>query len=328
MRQKTVLLFPKHKDNSMATLLRRCNVASTVALCFLGLCASSGYTDEPATKEVHDVFAMTPEEFHVSQEKKPELPAEEGRRSDQLPVVEKADYRITLPSGLVLDIGKVFESPLAEYHALMRKSTKLSSRSVIRLYDQKTRMPMLVAQRRGRILDGTFASYTSDGSPVAFASYERGTLQASLLTWDEAKRPFVFSQYSDGELHGIRCLFRGCCDSCKDGHVWLAEEWEHGSLRNAHLARTDGRVSSVSGNADEYSSEDDEWRLANDTLASFEKRLSEDEADLKTFVAQYYQREKQAESNRIQLSRAKLQYQLSSVFQSARIPNVSSAGFG
>ena len=234
------------------------------------------------------------------------------------------DYTVSLNSGLIIDIGKIFRPEIDEFRESLNGTSAMRGRSAIRLFHDQTKQPRMIAQRRGRVLDGSFASFADDGNPVAFASYRRGKKDGSFLAWDESHRPLIFSQYRDDKLDGIRCLFRGCCDTCKDGHVWLIEEYSKGKLRRAHLAQNKGNAKSftfLDGKLYEGDDDDEQLELAQSAIAKFERQLKADESDLVKFVAQYYSREKQIESQRMQLAQAQRSYGFAMAFQASRYPS-------
>jgi hypothetical protein len=170
-------------------------------------------------------------------------------------------------------------------------------------------LPLFVAGRRGKLLDGPFVSFAADGTPFASLTYRKGERDSALLTWDESGRPRVFAQYDDGKLNGLRCLFRACSETCRSGHLWMVQQWVDGDLRQLHVVNPQGTTTSIEYRYGQPLQTSDEASEALVSLAEFERMFDADESQLKQYVANYYIRERQAvkfrtyaaSQNRIQL---------------------------
>jgi hypothetical protein len=206
---------------------------------------------------------------------------------------EESDFRLLLASGRTIEVGKIFAEQREAMEQALRRSMRSRKPALLRINHQGSDRPLLLASRRGDRLDGPFASFTEKGSPVAVVDYKKGERDSALLTWDDAGRPIVFAQYQSGELHGLRCLFKACCDTCKSGHVWMVQEWDQGQLLTAHIVDPGGTTISH-----EYRygqpSPDSGVDSAVGELASFESQFDSDEAKLKGLLKQYHVRQRQA----------------------------------
>jgi hypothetical protein len=223
---------------------------------------------------------------------------------------EESDFRLVLASGRTIEVGKIFaEQREAIEHALSRRMRSRKP-ALLRINHEGSDRPLLLASRRGNQLDGPFASFTDDGSPVAFVDYRKGERDSAFLTWDDAGRPIVFAQYQSGELHGLRCLFKACCEECKSGHIWMVQEWEQGQLRVAHVVDPDGNSISLEyryGKPSQLASGVDS---AFAELASFESQFDADQLKLKRLLEHYYVQQRQAAALRSRLVANQQRYRL------------------
>ena len=239
---------------------------------------------------------------------------------------EVPDYRVRLESGETIDVGAIFQSEIEDFQTALRQRTRQTKTPMIRIDHKASDKPFLLAERRGAVLHGLLATFTEDGAPIAHASYDKGNRTSTLLTWDEAKRPLVFEQYAKEKLDGIRCLFRGCCDECSDGHPWLVQQWQGGKLQAAHLVLDSGNVRSFryqgDPNGQPYGGSTSELDAAMSALQKFQNQLSEDEKQLKLVASRSYVQDKQ----RKQLETQRRNYQLASLIRSRAYAAVGVGG--
>lgn len=274
--------------------------------------------DEP------DSPTATDDAVRIDAEKAGAVESKDGQASEQ---EVPADYRVTLESGRVIDVGEIFRPHIKSMRSSLQDQMRRPNSPSVRLNYEESRQPLLIAGRRGKVLHGTFGSFAESGPPVAYVAYQRGERSGSVLTWDEAHRPLVFSQYVDGELDGIRCMFRGCCETCTDGHVWFIEEWDRGELRSAHLASGDGKATTfLIQDGQPYEASSDDLKLAMTELKKFEKRFDQDESKLKFMIQRRYEYDKLASAERIRLQNEQRRYGMMSGLRSARFPSFSSPG--
>ena len=282
----------------------------------LATIATPMVADEPPVDGANGVFTQIPDE-------EPETTPDPAK--DDI-----GDYRIKLESGLTMDMGEIFRPEIEQFRESLCKRVKKSNPPMLRYFHDETKKPMLLAERRGKVLNGLFATFAEDGAPIAHTSYKKGDRTSTLLTWDEAHRPLVFEQYADGKLHGVRCLFRGCCDACTDGHVWLVQEWKNGVLDVAHLVLDDDRTKTFvyrgERNREPYGGSTPELEAAMMEIQKFEVRLARDEKKLKLLVAQSYAYEQQAAAERMKLENLRRSYQMANAIQSSRFPSVPTGG--
>ena len=300
--------------------------------CLLALLVGPVWSDEP--KDFLRLFSgaksaepVVPDRTDHVKERAADGVEGEPEASPQVPFFHPEapiDYRLELASGRVIDIGEVFAPRGRQIVSAFRDRKGLGKSPLVRLNYEESAQPMLVAARRGKVLNGPFASFTEDGAPVALAFYDKGERGATLLTWDADHRPLVFAQYQEGKLDGIRCLFRGCCDRCKKGHLWLVEEWTEGVLQAAHLVADDEQVRSIkfrNGQRIGVTSPDDrDFELAKAELAKFEDRLAADEGKLKQFLNRYYTLEQRAVYERMKLQAMQRSYRLMGALRETRFP--------
>ena len=304
---------------------------------FALMCLSSSllcWGDEPNSSPQlpPDVFVLVPDANATTTKPKATNESESASESEAAkpPKEPASDYRVRLESGEVIDIGAIFRPEIEEFQASLRKRVRQSKPPMIRIYDNDSAKPILLAERRGAVLNGLFAAFTEDGAPVAHTSYDRGKRSSTLFTWDDAKRPLVFEQYSDGKVDGIRCLFRGCCESCTGGHPWLIQQWEKGELRSAHLVRDNGNVQTFKylGDSDgiPYGGSTPELDAAMLALGKFQKRLTQDEKQMKLVASSLYEQDKQLK----QIASRRRSSQVASLFRSGAYAPVGgrSGGFG
>lgn len=230
---------------------------------------------------------------------------------------DEMDFRLQLASGRTIEIGKTF----AEHQAAMRQELERALRSrkpaLLRINYGGSDQPLLLASRRGSKLDGPFASFSEEGSPVALVGYKKGERDAALLTWDESGRPIVFAQYQSGQLHGLRCIFKACCDECKTGHVWMVQEWDGGQLQTVHLVGADGATTTHEYRYGDPPA-DSGIATAVSELASFESRFDGDETKLKQMLAQYHIQDRRAAAMRSRLIASQQRYRmLAAAYQAA-----------
>ncbi len=222
---------------------------------------------------------------------------------------EQVDYRLRLPSGRTIDVGEIFRPHGEAFTESLRRQMRVAKSPLVRLNHDPSGQPLLLAGRRGKVLHGPFASFAEDGTPVALISYTKGERNSALLTWDDAHRPLVFAEYSAGELDGMRCLFRSCCDECRSGHIWMVQEWQRGELQTAHVVGDDGEPLSFDYQSGLiYGTGSSELDEATAALAMVDLRIEADEVKLKNFVAAYYERQRQAAYDQVRFNRAQMNY--------------------
>jgi hypothetical protein len=214
---------------------------------------------------------------------------------------EESDFRLLLASGRAIEVGKIFAEQREAMERSLSRSMRSRKQALLRINHQGSDHPLLLASRRGDRLDGPFASFTEDGSPVAVVDYKKGERDSALLTWDDAGRPIVFAQYQSGQLHGLRCLFKACCDNCKSGHLWMVQEWDQGQLLTAHIVDPGGTTISHEYRYGQPPPDSDvDSALAE--LASFEGQFDSDEGKLKELLKQYHVRQRQTAALRTRLA--------------------------
>jgi hypothetical protein len=214
---------------------------------------------------------------------------------------EASEFRLQLSSGRTIDISKTFADERAAMEQELGRALRSRKPAMLRINYEGSERPLLLASRRGNRLDGAFASFTDEGSPVALVGYSRGERDAALLTWDDTGRPIVFAQYQSGELNGLRCLFKACCEECKSGHLAMVQEWERGRLQAVHRIDPDGNTISHEYRYGDPSS-DSGFETPLGELASFESQFDADEGKLKRMLAQYHMQDRQAAALRSRLS--------------------------
>jgi hypothetical protein len=285
-----------------------------------GLCLSG---DEPADTAAIDLLsaadAETPDAGPPNAG-----PPNAGQPADELAPLrkdEEVEYRLELESGRTIDVGEIFRAQGETFYQSLNTHMRLAKSSLLRINHQQSTQPMLLASRRGKVLHGPFASFFEDGAPVALISYTKGERNSSLLTWDEANRPLVFAQYQAGQLDGIRCLFQGCCEQCRSGHIWMVQEWDRGELLAAHVVGDDGRPQSFQYRGGViYGSGSSALALATTTLRSVEKRIEGDELKLKQFISLSYERERQAAYDEIRFRTAQMSYKFMATMYQPSVP--------
>jgi hypothetical protein len=223
---------------------------------------------------------------------------------------DESEFRLVLSSGRVIDVGTTFLDQRKALEAALRRRLRSSQPVVFRVNHDGSDRPMLLASRRGKLLDGPFASFTEEGKPIACVDYSKGQRDSTLQTWDEQGRPLVFAEYQLGKIHGLRCVFQACCEDCKSGHLWMVQEWEQGQLLATHLVRPDGDPISVNHRYGQPAQVDSEFELATSELARFESRFDSDEQRLKQWLTWFDQQQRQASAYRSRLAANQRRYRL------------------
>lgn len=241
-------------------------------------------------------------------------------------LADELNFRWKLSSGETIDVEKTFRGPWEELTSQLQVRRQGKPASLIQLLPADAESARVVISRRGKTLDGPFASYGEDGKLIALVNYRQGQRDGILMTWDPSHRPLVFAQYKRGKLDGLRCLFTACCESCKSGHLWLVQEWDAGELMRSHvvaapnsqsksslesataeastvrgdtIAANDGAHQSVNvvtmdARYDALYESPTSIREAIGLLSDFESRFDRDEDNLKRYVARYYIQERKA----------------------------------
>jgi thiol-disulfide isomerase/thioredoxin len=208
----------------------------------------------------------------------------------------KADWRLTLESGRVIDVGKIFAEERAKLEE--RLQAAYDAGRFLRVNHQSTNTPFLLVSRRQGSLTGPLASFYEDGSPTAYMQYNAGRRTSAMLTWDKAKRPLVFEQYKDGQKDGVRCLFKACADNCPQGHLWMVQEWSKGSIQQAHVVPPDGKpITFEYANGKPIPRDDvstDDFELAMAKFDEFDDKVAANEKELKLALGQLNRQERQA----------------------------------
>jgi hypothetical protein len=101
----------------------------------------------------------------------------------------------------------------------------------------------------GRIastMRGPTAAYYRNHRPMIYVSYNRDSKRHdTLISWDEAGRPLVIDQYSNGRRNGLRVLFRPRSDNDPTGVVVLVQEWRARKLAATHIVAEDGTAETI-----------------------------------------------------------------------------------
>ena len=248
----------------------------------------------------------------------------EGQAAEELAPLEKdeeVEYRLELDSGRTIDVGEVFREQGAAFYQALDTNLRIAKSPLLRINHPQSTQPLLLAGRRGKVLNGPFASFGEDGAPVAFISYTKGQRSSSLLTWDESRRPLLFAQYHAGQLDGIRCLFQSCCEQCRSGHIWLVEEWDRGELLAAHVVGDDGSPQSFDPRSGSlFGRGSAALEAATTAMAAVEKRIDDDELKLKQFIALSYERERQAAYDQIRFQQAQMSYKFMATMYRPSVP--------
>lgn len=224
---------------------------------------------------------------------------------------EPAEYLLHLSSGREIDVGEIFRQDGRDYQ--QRLATAMRGSRHVRINYDDGSPSVLVGQLGGR-LHGPTAAFYDTGRTMAFLNFSRGKRDGTVFTWDSESRPVVFEQYENGKRDGIRCLFKACCPECKDGHIWLVEEWSDDELVHRHLVPDDGQPvtlgadgsggshdrptgevasstedpeSSVEPIEDAHASIEDELQEALNELADYEKTLDQGERQLQQSLANF-----------------------------------------
>lgn len=242
-------------------------------------------------------------------------------------LADELNFRWKLSSGETIDVEKTFREPFEELMSRLERRRRGKPASLIQIQSTGDESPRVIISRRGKTLDGPFASFSKDGTLAALVGYQQGKRNGISMTWDPSHRPLVFAQYRQGKLDGIRCLFTACCDSCKSGHLWLVQEWKAGELQRSHIVGAPQNMEDTSGNSvrseSEFRESDSsrpdtetrptgnpivtvdaryqalggtppELREAMGLLSDFESQFNRDEVDLKRFVTKRYIQERKA----------------------------------
>ena len=129
---------------------------------------------------------------------------------------------------------------------------------------------------------GPMAAYYRNRRPMIYVSYNRDSKRDdTLISWDEAGRPLVVDQYSNGRRNGLRVLFRPRAENDPTGVVVLVQEWRAGKLTTTHVAAEDGTAETIAP-ADIPSTETNDQlidRVAE--LDQFDETLGENEREIR-----------------------------------------------
>ncbi len=212
-------------------------------------------------------------------------------------------YQMSLSSGRVLDVGRLMRSETSDFRARLGKLSDAGR--LLRLTYPGGNTSMLIG-RHAAALHGPTAAYYLDGAPMAHVTYENGKREKTLFSWDEAKRPLIFEQYESGRRHGLCCLFHACCEECKEGHLWLVQEWQRGKLLRSHLVGKDGEPITFANTSDESAPGNEELEQARVQMQEFHAKLDESEKQLKQSIVQLRRQEKQIIAARKQAARNQL----------------------
>ena len=203
-------------------------------------------------------------------------------------------FHLQLQSGKRVDVRKLMQTDQRDYDKRLAKQEATRQFAKINHTNGK---PYLFVSRRGTKLFGPLAGRYDNGTPMICATYVVGNRHGSLLCWDEGGRPLVYEQYQNGKRQGLRCMFKSCSEACKEGHLWLAEEWVDGRRIASHLKTAQGQESSEGV----LNNQNADYLAAMKALTDFEGTLSKNEKQLKISVVQLDQYEKQL----AQLARAR-----------------------
>ncbi|MFP6621216.1 MAG: hypothetical protein VB877_17870 [Pirellulaceae bacterium] len=203
-------------------------------------------------------------------------------------------FHLQLQSGKKVDVRKLMQADQRDYDKRLVRQE--ATRQFARI-NHANGKPYLFVSRRGTKLFGPLAGRYDNGVPMICATYVVGNRHGSLLCWDEGGRPLVYEQYQNGKRQGLRCMFKSCSEVCKEGHLWLAEEWVDGRRIASHLKTAQGQESSEGA----LNNKNTDYMAAMKALADFEGTLSKNEKQLKISVVQLDQYEKQL----AQLARAR-----------------------
>lgn len=131
--------------------------------------------------------------------------------------------RLELPSGAVLEARqfKVSEAELASYFP--DDGTFYEDR------DPAGNVRTVVTHQKG-VLHGTAAAFHAPDQLSAVAPYRSGKRHGLLRLWTEDGSKQFLASYKNGNLDGIKCLFR-------DDRPWIVEEWTNASLRSRYLVQ-------------------------------------------------------------------------------------------
>ncbi len=204
------------------------------------------------------------------------------------------DMPIRLVSGEEVKVGTRFSEAKAAFEEFLEGTLERSDDRVTKLTYADSGKPSLIFSRRGKELHGPLVSFYEDGTSLAYVQYRFGERISSLLTWDSSGRPLVMEEYDSGVRDGLRCIFKACDDTCKTGHLWMAQEWQKGELLASHVVTTDGQVVLMDHDSSAQKGRDQETymekSLALQELGDFETRLDTDEAKIKKSLEDYYGR--------------------------------------
>ncbi len=194
-------------------------------------------------------------------------------------------FHLQLQSGKKVDVRKLMQVDQRDYDT--RLARQEASRQFAKI-NHANGKPYLFVSRRGTKLFGPLAGRYDNGTPMICATYVVGKRHGSLLCWDEGGRPLVYEQYKSGTRSGLRCVFKSCSEACKEGHLWLAEEWVDGRRVASHLKTEQGQESSEGV----LNNQNMDYLAAMKALTDFEGTLAKNEKQLKISMVQLDQYEK------------------------------------
>ncbi|MBT6493327.1 MAG: hypothetical protein HOL01_02135 [Planctomycetaceae bacterium] len=143
-------------------------------------------------------------------------------------------------------------------------------------------LPFMNIGRIASTMRGPMAAYYRNRRPMIYVSYNRDSKRDdTLISWDEAGRPLVVDQYSNGRRNGLRVLFRPRAENDPTGVVVLVQEWRAGKLTTTHVAAEDGTAETIAP-ADIPSTETNDQlidRVAE--LDQFDETLGENEREIR-----------------------------------------------
>ena len=203
-------------------------------------------------------------------------------------------FHLQLQSGKKVDVRQMMRADQRDYDKRLARQEANKQFAKINHANGK---PYLFVARRGTKLFGPLAGRYENGAPMICLTYVVGKRHGSLLCWDDGGRPLVYEQYQNGRRQGLRCMFKSCSEACKEGHLWLAEEWVDGRKVASHLKTGQGQESS----AGILNDQNVDYKAAISALAEFEGTLAKNEKQLKISMVRLHEYEKKL----AQLARAR-----------------------
>jgi len=133
-------------------------------------------------------------------------------------------------------------------------------------------------------LEGSAATFYLDGQLTTLANYHEGQLTGPLRLWDEHQKRILFAEFKSDKKHGLVCFFR-------EGRPWLIQKCVFGVVKEQYLVRHQEGAPTATPVSQLRGEDSKEATEAEERLADLEKDLSENEAQLKRGLTQWYRDE-------------------------------------